>query len=139
MTRIVRISFAIIRQDSKIASLRDAEPSSLLFSLEISSGEDLLVVRMPPMRPARGTKNEFVAVIEDNEGVGGMCGGYKNDTHGCRRLFIVSLRMLNWIIFKSLSVLYASEMGEGASHDGSGIYKVSGTHHLGPDSWVIVA
>ena len=100
MTRIVRISFAIIRQDSKIASLRDAEPSSLLFSLEISSGEDLLVVRMPPMRPARGTKNEFIAIVEDDEGVGGMCGGYKNDTHGCRRLFIVSLRMLNWIIFQ---------------------------------------
>ncbi len=42
---------------------------------------------MPPMRPARGTKNEFIAIVEDDEGVGGMCGGYKNDTHGCRRLF----------------------------------------------------
>jgi hypothetical protein len=43
------------------------------------------------------------------------------------------------MVFRSLSILCASEMGEGASHDGSDIYKVSGTHHLGPDSWVIVA
>lgn len=59
---------------------------------------------MPPMRPARGTKNEFIAIVEDDEGVGGMCGGYKNDTHGCRRLFIVSLRIVKLNnILKSIS------------------------------------
>lgn len=57
------------------------------------------MMRIPPMRPARWTENEFIAVVEDDEGVGRMCGGYKNDTHGCRRLGCGLVRLrLDWMI-----------------------------------------
>jgi len=86
MFRIVGIGLAIVRQDSEIPSLCDTKPSALFFSLKISGGEDFLVMGMPPVRSARRTEDEFIAVVEDDEGVGRMCGGYENDTHG-RRCF----------------------------------------------------
>ena len=82
MARIVSIGLAVIRQDSKVPRFRDTKPRSLLFSLKVSGGEDFLVVGMPPVRSARRTEDEFIAVVEDDEGVGRMCGGYENNTHG---------------------------------------------------------
>ncbi len=84
MARIVGIGLAVIRQDRKVPGFRDTEPSALLFSLKISSGEDFLVVGLPPVRSARRTEDEFIAVIEDDERVRRMCGSYENDTHSCR-------------------------------------------------------
>ena len=82
MVRIVSIGLAVVRQDSEIARFRDPEPGSLLFTLKIPSGEDFLVMGMPPMRSARRTEDELIAVVEDDEGVGRMCGCYEDDTHG---------------------------------------------------------
>ena len=86
MFRIVGIGLAVIRQDCKVPCLCDTKPCPLFFSLKISGGEDFLVMGVPPVRPARRTEDKFIAVVEDDEGVRGMCGGYENDTHG-RRCF----------------------------------------------------
>lgn len=67
MVRIVSIGLAVVRQDSEVARFRDPEPGPPLFTLKIPSGEDFLVMGMPPMRPARRTEDELIAVVEDDE------------------------------------------------------------------------
>lgn len=106
MARIVGVGLAVVRQDSEVARFRNAEPGSLLFTLQISGGEDILVVGVPPVRSARGTQDELVAVIDDDEGVGRVCRGYENDTHGFGS-FWRSSEDLDWIIFRNLSLLYS--------------------------------
>lgn len=86
MDRIVSIGLAVVRQNREVPCFRDPEPSSLLLTLKISGREDILVMGMPPMWSARRTEDEFIAVVEYDEGVGRMCGGDENDTHGCCRL-----------------------------------------------------
>lgn len=72
----MRICFSIICQDSEIARLRNTSPCPLLSSLEVARREDLLVVRGPPVWSAGGTEDELVSVVEDDEGVVGMCSCY---------------------------------------------------------------
>lgn len=69
MIRIIRIRFSIIREDGKVACFCDPGPGSLFGALEIAGGEDLLVVRCPPVWSAGGTDDEFVSVVDDDEGV----------------------------------------------------------------------
>lgn len=63
------IRFSIVGQDGKVPGLSDACPRSLLCSLQVSRREDLLMVRVPPVWPARRTENELVSIVEDDESV----------------------------------------------------------------------
>lgn len=81
MFRIVGIGLSVIRQDGEIPRLRDAQPCPLFRPLQVSRGQDLLVVGSPPVRSAGGSSYELIAVVEDDEGVGGMCSGGNDYAH----------------------------------------------------------
>jgi len=85
MCCIVCIRLSEVRQNSEVSGFGYAEPGSLLFALEIAGGENGLVVRGPPVWAAGGAEDEFVAVVEDYEGVKGVGGCYEDDAH-----FVVS-------------------------------------------------
>lgn len=87
------IGLAVVRQNSEVPRFRDAEPGSLLCTLKISRAQDLLMVRRPPMWPARWTEDEFITVVKDDEGVVWVCSGCKNDTHGCRGVLCSFVRL----------------------------------------------
>lgn len=74
-----------ICEDGKVAGLGDPQPCALLLAQEVSRGEDLLMAGGPPVWRTGWTADEFVAIVEDDEGVGGMCGGGKDYAHfgGC--------------------------------------------------------
>jgi hypothetical protein len=75
--------FSEVGQDSEFALFRYAQPRSLFWALEVSCGENFLVLGGPPMRPTGGTQDKFIAVIEDYNSVGGVGGGGQEDTHNC--------------------------------------------------------
>lgn len=56
----------------------------------------MLIVRRPPMRTGGGSKDEFVPIVKNYEGVRRMCGGNERYAHLAksvlwpwRRLFLV--------------------------------------------------
>lgn len=100
MCRIVCIVLSIICQDREVPGLRDAEPRSLLFSLEVSRRQDFLVVRRPPVWSTRGTEDKFIAVVENDERVIGVCGGDQNYAHDGGGLL-----KLGWLLMLEFSLL----------------------------------
>jgi len=90
----MRIALSIVRQDREVPVLRDAEPRPLLFSLEVSRGQNFLVVGGPPVRSAGGTEDKFIAVVEDDQRVIGVCGGNEDDAHDGGRLLNLAGRLL---------------------------------------------
>jgi hypothetical protein len=90
--RVVRISgicLAIVGQDGEAPRLCDAEPCTSLFSLQVSRREDLLAIRRPPMRPARGTEDEFIAVVKYDQSVRRVGSGKEDNTHFCGVYIVV--------------------------------------------------
>lgn len=81
MFRIVGICLSVIRQDGKVSRLRDAQPRPLLCPLQVSRGEDFLVIGSPPVWSAGWAGYELIAVVEDDEGVGGVCSGCNYYAH----------------------------------------------------------
>lgn len=73
MIFVLCIYFSIICEDSKVPCFRDTGPCSLFSALEVSTGEDVLVRGVPPVWSAGGTEDEFVSVVDYDEGIGGMC------------------------------------------------------------------
>ena len=39
------------------------------------------MMRIPPVRPTRWTEYKFIAVVDYDEGIGGMSGSCKDNTH----------------------------------------------------------